>query len=108
MSEGSRSSILTGYSGGQFWAGFLTPRRRGAANCVSIRRLEVAAEWSATGPENRCMVMSHRRSIRLPSAKFAQVREPGRNGSAVTRSPRVGRGGSTPPLCTSASVSEVE
>ena len=29
------------------------------------------------------MVMSHGRSIRLPSAKFAQVREPGRNGPAV-------------------------
>jgi hypothetical protein len=44
--------------------------------------------------------MSDGRSIRLPSAKFAQVREPGRNGPAVTRSPRVGRGGSNPPLCT--------
>ena len=31
--------------------------------------------------------MSDGRSIRLPSAKFAQVREPGRNGPAVTRSP---------------------
>ena len=44
--------------------------------------------------------MSDGRSIRLPSAKFAQVREPGRNGPAVTRSPRGGRGGSNPPLCT--------
>lgn len=44
--------------------------------------------------------MSDGRSIRLPSAKFAQVREPGRNGPAVTRSPRVGRGGSNPPPCT--------
>jgi hypothetical protein len=61
---------------------------------------EGTAEWSATGPENRGMVMSLGRSIRLPSAKFAQVREPGRNGPAVTRSPRVGRGGSNPPLCT--------
>ncbi len=44
--------------------------------------------------------MSDGRSIRLPSAKLAQLREPGRNGPAVTRSPRVGRGGSNPPLCT--------
>ena len=44
--------------------------------------------------------MSDGRSIRLPSANFAQVREPGRNGPAVTRFPRVGRGGSNPPLCT--------
>src|SRR5215468_2764115 len=44
--------------------------------------------------------MSDGRSIRLPSAKFAQVREPGRNGPAVTRSPQVGRRGSNPPLCT--------
>ena len=61
---------------------------------------EGTAEWSATGPENQGIVMSDGRSIRLPSAKFAQVREPGRNGPAVTRSPRVGRGGSNPPLCT--------
>src|SRR6266481_4805030 len=58
------------------------------------------AEWPATGPENRGVVMSDGRSIRLPSAKFAQVRGPGRNGPAVTRSPLVGRGGSNPPLCT--------
>lgn len=32
---------------------------------------------SATGAENQGMVMSDKRSIRLPSAKFAQVREPG-------------------------------
>ena len=38
---------------------------------------EGTAEWPATGPENQGMVMSHGRSIRLPSAKFAQVREPG-------------------------------
>ena len=44
--------------------------------------------------------MSDGRSIRLPSANFAQVREPGRNGPAVTRFPRVGRGGSNPLLCT--------
>ena len=50
--------------------------------------------------KNRGIVMSDGRSIRLPSAKFAQVREPGRNGPAVTRSPREGRGGSNPPLCT--------
>ena len=62
--------------------------------------MEGTAEWSATGPENRGIVMSDGRSIRLPSAKLAQVREPGRNGPAVTRSPRVGRGGSNPPLCT--------
>ena len=61
---------------------------------------EGTAEWSATGPENQSVVMSDGRSIRLPSANFAQVREPGRNGPAVTRFPRVGRGGSNPPLCT--------
>src|SRR6266568_3376004 len=44
--------------------------------------------------------MSDGRSIRLPSANFAQVREPGRNGPAVTRFPLMGRGGSNPPLCT--------
>ena len=38
---------------------------------------EGTAEWPATGPENQGMAMSHGRSIRLPSAKFAQVREPG-------------------------------
>jgi len=31
---------------------------------------------------------------KIPSAKFVPVREPGRNGPAVTRFPRVGRGGS--------------
>ena len=35
------------------------------------------SEWPATGPENQGMVMSHGRSIRLPSAKNAQVRLPG-------------------------------
>ena len=43
----------------------------------TLRHAEGTAEWPATGPENRGMVMSHGRSIRLPSAKFAQVREPG-------------------------------
>ena len=43
----------------------------------TLRHAEGTAEWSATGPENRGMVMSHGRSIRLPSATFAQVREPG-------------------------------
>ena len=43
----------------------------------TLRHREGTAEWSATGLENRGMVMSHGRSIRLPSAKFAQVREPG-------------------------------
>lgn len=69
-------------------------------NSRTLRHAEGTAEWPATGPENRGIVMSDGRSIRLPSAKFAQVREPGRNGPAVTRSPRVGRGGSNPPLCT--------
>jgi hypothetical protein len=69
-------------------------------NSRTLRHVEGTAEWPATGPENRGIVMSDGRSIRLPSAKFAQVREPGRNGPAVTRSPRVGRGGSNPPLCT--------
>jgi hypothetical protein len=66
----------------------------------TLRHAEGTAEWPATGPENRGIVMSDGRSIRLPSAKFAQVREPGRNGPGVTRFPRVGRGGSNPPLCT--------
>ena len=61
---------------------------------------EGTAEWPATGPENRGIVMSDGRSIRLPFAKLAQVRESGRNGPAVTRFPPVGRGGSNPPLCT--------
>jgi hypothetical protein len=39
--------------------------------------MEGTDEWPATGPENRGIVMSDGRSIRLPSAKFAQVREPG-------------------------------
>jgi hypothetical protein len=69
-------------------------------NSRTLRHAEGTAEWPATGPENRGIVMSDGRSIRLPSAKFAQVREPGRNGPAVTRSPQVGRGGSNPPLCT--------
>ncbi len=69
-------------------------------NSRTLRHAEGTAEWPATGPENRGIVMSDGRSIRLPSAKFAQVREPGRNGPAVSLSPRVGRGGSNPPLCT--------
>ena len=44
-------------------------------NSRTLRQTEGTAEWSATGPENRGMAMSHGRSIRLPSAKFAQVRE---------------------------------
>ena len=40
-------------------------------------RQEGTAEWPATGPENQSVVMSDGRSIPLPSAKFAQVREPG-------------------------------
>ena len=43
----------------------------------TLRHAEGTAEWPATGPENQGMVMSHGRSIRLPSAEFAQVREPG-------------------------------
>src|SRR6516165_7204504 len=39
------------------------------------------------------------RFVYLPP-KFAQVREPGRNGPAVTRSLQVGRGGSNTHLCT--------
>ena len=39
----------------------------------TLRHEEGTAEWPATGPENRGMVMSHGRSIRLPSAKFKQV-----------------------------------
>ena len=35
------------------------------------------------------MVMNHWRSIHLPSAKFARVREPGRNGRAVTGLPEL-------------------
>ena len=43
----------------------------------TLRHTEGTAEWPATGPENQSMVMSHGRSIRLPSAKLAQVRESG-------------------------------
>jgi hypothetical protein len=43
----------------------------------TLRHAEGTAEWSATGPENRGMVMNHGRSIRLSSVKLAQVREPG-------------------------------
>ena len=56
----------------------------------TLRHPEGTAEWPATGPENQGMVMSHGRSIRLPSAKFAQVREPGWSGPAVTRFLRSG------------------
>ena len=49
-------------------------------NSRTLRYAEGTAEWPATGPENQSVVMSDGRSIRLPSAKFAQVREPGRNG----------------------------
>ena len=73
----------------------------------TLRHAEGTAEWQA-GPENRGVVMSDGRSIRLPSAKFAQVREPGRNGPAVTRFPLVRRGGSNPPLCTKCQVCELE
>jgi hypothetical protein len=55
----------------------------------TLRHAEGTAEWPATGPENQGIVMSDGRSIRPPSAEFAQVREPGRNGQAVTRSPLV-------------------
>jgi hypothetical protein len=76
-------------------------RKRLAGSTPALSAIaEGTAEWSATGPENQSVVMSDGRSIRLPSANFAQVREPGRNGPAVTRFPRVGRGGSNPPLCT--------
>ena len=46
-------------------------------NSRTLRHVEGTAEWPATGPENQGIVMSDGRSIRLPSAKFAQVREPG-------------------------------
>ena len=68
-------------------------RKRLAGSTPALSAIaEGTAEWPATGPENQGVVMSDGRSIRLPYAKFAQVREPGRNGPAVTRSPRVGRG----------------
>lgn len=44
-------------------------------NSRTLRHAEGTAEWLATGPENQGVVMSDGRSIRLPSAKFAQVRE---------------------------------
>ena len=69
---------------------FTKPRLSQEANGFNSRTLRHAegnAEGRATGPENRGIVMSDGRSIRLPSAKFAQVREPGRNGPAVTRFP---------------------
>ena len=43
-------------------------------NSRTLRHAEGTAEWPATGPENRGIVMSDGRSIRLPSANFAQVR----------------------------------
>ena len=46
-------------------------------NSRTLRHAEGTAEWSATGPENQGIVISDGRSIRLPSAKFAEVREPG-------------------------------
>jgi hypothetical protein len=46
-------------------------------NSRTLRHAEGTAEWLATGPENRGIVKSDGRSIRLPSANFAQVREPG-------------------------------
>jgi hypothetical protein len=56
------------------WAG----RKRLAGSTPALSATaEGTAEWPATGPENQSMVMSHGRSIRLPSAKLAQVRESG-------------------------------
>ena len=46
-------------------------------NSRTLRHAEGTAEWPATGPENQSVVMSDGRSIRLPSANFAQVHEPG-------------------------------
>ena len=46
-------------------------------NSRTLRHAEGTAEWPATGPENQGIVRSDGRSIRLPSAKSAQVREPG-------------------------------
>jgi hypothetical protein len=78
-------------------------------NSRTLRHVEGTAEWPATGPENRGIVMSDGRSIRLPSAKFAQVREPGRNGPAVTRFPPSGtRRFKSSPVHQSASVCELE
>ena len=59
---------------------FVEPRLSQEASGFDFRTLchaEGTAEWSATGSENQSVVMSDGRSIRLPSAKFAQVREPG-------------------------------
>ncbi len=59
---------------------FVKPRLSQEANGFNshtLRHAEGTAEWPATGPENQGIVMSDGRSIRLPSAKFAQVREPG-------------------------------
>ena len=46
-------------------------------NSRTLRHAEGTAEWSAVGPENRGIVMSDGRSIRLSFAKLAQAREPG-------------------------------
>ena len=46
-------------------------------NSRILRHAEGTAEWPATGPENWGIVVNDGRSIRLPSANFAQVREPG-------------------------------
>ena len=42
-------------------------------NSRTLRHAEGTAEWPATGPENRGIVMSDGRSIRLPSAKLSRL-----------------------------------
>ena len=45
-------------------------RKRLAGSTPALSAItEGTAEWPATGPENQGMVMSHGRSIRLPSSK---------------------------------------
>lgn len=56
----------------------------------------------------KAIVMSDGRSIRLPSAKFAQVREPGRNGPAVTGLPEWDAEVQILPCAPCASVRELE
>jgi hypothetical protein len=53
----------------------LAKRLAGSTPALSATA-EGTAEWLATGPENQGMVMNHGRSIRLPSANFAQVVSP--------------------------------
>jgi hypothetical protein len=82
----------------QFFCGFKS--HRAYQNFVVVRKFKRSvgrterhlpakqrSSQEASGFDSR--TLRHRRKV-LPSAKFAQVREPGRNGPAVTRSSQEG------------------